>query len=154
MRFSRRWLWRMPTSGMLVFLRSLRRLLATANVVPSSPILVTLMIEAIHSSRHPFVQDPHGVESQKRSTAACGVSGEGDKLVSAGGGSRIVPQLGTNWNLKWSASRSPLFISGKGVSGILCIAGCMGSRRGNLDVRHEARSLTDWAISACINTSW
>jgi hypothetical protein len=30
----------------LVFLRSLRRLLVTANVVPSSPILVTLMKEA------------------------------------------------------------------------------------------------------------
>jgi hypothetical protein len=29
-----------------VFLRSVRRLLVTANVVPSSPILVTLMMEA------------------------------------------------------------------------------------------------------------
>jgi hypothetical protein len=34
----------------IVFLRSVRRLLVTANVVPSSPILVTLMMEAIHSS--------------------------------------------------------------------------------------------------------
>jgi hypothetical protein len=34
----------------IVFLRSLLRLLVTANVVPSSPILVTLMMEAIHSS--------------------------------------------------------------------------------------------------------
>jgi hypothetical protein len=33
-----------------VFLRSLRRLLVTANVVPSSPILVTLMMEALGSS--------------------------------------------------------------------------------------------------------
>jgi hypothetical protein len=33
-----------------VFLRSLRRLLVTASVVPSSPILVTLMKEAISSS--------------------------------------------------------------------------------------------------------
>jgi hypothetical protein len=33
-----------------VFLRSVRRLLVTANVVPSSPILVTLMLEAIRSS--------------------------------------------------------------------------------------------------------
>jgi hypothetical protein len=32
-----------------VFLRSVRRLLVTANVVPSSPILVTLMAEAISS---------------------------------------------------------------------------------------------------------
>jgi hypothetical protein len=36
----------MPSSGMLrrvdlVFLRSVRRLLVTANIVPSSPILVT-----------------------------------------------------------------------------------------------------------------
>jgi predicted hotdog family 3-hydroxylacyl-ACP dehydratase len=34
----------------LVFLRSVRRLLVTASVVPSSPILVTLMKEAIRSS--------------------------------------------------------------------------------------------------------
>jgi hypothetical protein len=57
----------MPSSGMLrrvalvrsdvseernaiVFLRSLRRLLVTANVVRSSPILVTLAMEAISSS--------------------------------------------------------------------------------------------------------
>jgi hypothetical protein len=33
----------------LVFLRSLRRLLVTASVVPSSPILVTLMKEALSS---------------------------------------------------------------------------------------------------------
>jgi hypothetical protein len=34
----------------MVFLRSLRRLLVTANVVPSSPILVTLMKEELSSS--------------------------------------------------------------------------------------------------------
>jgi hypothetical protein len=34
----------------LVFLRSVRRLLVTASVVPSSPILVTLMKEALSSS--------------------------------------------------------------------------------------------------------
>jgi predicted hotdog family 3-hydroxylacyl-ACP dehydratase len=33
-----------------VFLRSVRRLLVTANVVPSSPILVTLMMEVLRSS--------------------------------------------------------------------------------------------------------
>jgi hypothetical protein len=33
-----------------VFLRSVRRLRVTANVVPSSPILVTLMMEALSSS--------------------------------------------------------------------------------------------------------
>jgi hypothetical protein len=32
------------------FLRSVRRLLVTANVVPSSPILATLMIEALNST--------------------------------------------------------------------------------------------------------
>jgi hypothetical protein len=39
-----------PSSGLQVFLRSLRRLLVTASVVPSSPILVTLMMEALCSS--------------------------------------------------------------------------------------------------------
>jgi hypothetical protein len=34
----------------LVFLRSVRRLLVTASVVPSSPILVTMMKEALSSS--------------------------------------------------------------------------------------------------------
>jgi hypothetical protein len=34
----------------LVFLRSVRRLLVTASVVPSSPILVTLMKEALSFS--------------------------------------------------------------------------------------------------------
>jgi hypothetical protein len=45
----------MPSSGMshrvdLVFHRSVRRLLVTANVFPSSPILVTLMMEALSCS--------------------------------------------------------------------------------------------------------
>jgi hypothetical protein len=64
------WQARMPYSGMLhrvaivrtdvseecnapiilVFLRSVRRLLVTANVVLSSPIFVTLMMEALRSS--------------------------------------------------------------------------------------------------------
>jgi hypothetical protein len=38
------------TCSMSVFLRSVRPLLVTANVVPSSPILVTLMKEALSSS--------------------------------------------------------------------------------------------------------
>jgi hypothetical protein len=33
----------------IIFLRSVLRLLVTANVVPSLPILVTLMMEAIHA---------------------------------------------------------------------------------------------------------
>jgi hypothetical protein len=37
----------------LVFLRSVRRLLVTASIVPSSPILVTLMNEALSSSETP-----------------------------------------------------------------------------------------------------
>jgi hypothetical protein len=35
--------------SVFVFLLSVRRLLVTANVVPSSPILVTLMMEALNS---------------------------------------------------------------------------------------------------------
>jgi hypothetical protein len=46
------------------FLRSVRRLLVTANV-PSSPILVTLMKEALSSSETSFLQEPHGVTSQR-----------------------------------------------------------------------------------------
>jgi hypothetical protein len=37
-------------SAFFVFLRSVRRLLVTSSVVPSSPILVTLMKEELNSS--------------------------------------------------------------------------------------------------------
>jgi hypothetical protein len=37
------------------------RLIVIANVAPSSPNLVTLMIEAIHSSETLFLQEQHGV---------------------------------------------------------------------------------------------
>jgi hypothetical protein len=47
----------------LVFLCSVRRLLVTASVVPSSLILVTLM-EAVSSSETSVLQEPHGVTSQ------------------------------------------------------------------------------------------
>jgi hypothetical protein len=40
----------MLSSEEIPFLRSVRRLLVTANVVPSSPILVPLMMEALSSS--------------------------------------------------------------------------------------------------------
>jgi hypothetical protein len=36
--------------GVLVFLRSMRRVLVTANLVPSSPLLVPLMLAVIRSS--------------------------------------------------------------------------------------------------------
>jgi hypothetical protein len=49
----------------LVFLRSVRRLLVTANVVPSTPILVTLMKEALSSVETLVLTEPHGVTSQK-----------------------------------------------------------------------------------------
>jgi hypothetical protein len=42
---------RTDVSEKLAFLRSVCRLLGTANVVPSSPILVTLMMEALSSSK-------------------------------------------------------------------------------------------------------
>jgi hypothetical protein len=36
-----------------------------ANIVPSSPILVTLMMEALRSSEYQFLQEPQGVITQK-----------------------------------------------------------------------------------------
>jgi hypothetical protein len=44
---------------------SRRQLLVTANVVPSSPILVTLMVEALISFEMSFLREPHSVTSQK-----------------------------------------------------------------------------------------
>jgi hypothetical protein len=40
-----------PSSPILVFIRRLRQLLVTANFVPISPILVTLIMEALRSSK-------------------------------------------------------------------------------------------------------
>jgi hypothetical protein len=48
-----------------VFLRSMRRLLFTANVAPFSPTLVTLMMEKLSSPKRRFLQEPHGITSQK-----------------------------------------------------------------------------------------
>jgi hypothetical protein len=42
---------------------SVLRLLVTANVVPSSQILVIIMMEAIHSSETSVLTRPHGVTS-------------------------------------------------------------------------------------------
>jgi hypothetical protein len=47
-----------------VFRCSVRRLIVTANV-PSSPILVTLMMELLVPPKCWFLQEPHGVTSQK-----------------------------------------------------------------------------------------
>jgi hypothetical protein len=49
----------------LVFLRSVRRLLVAACVVPSSPIFVTLMKEAQVPPKRLFLQEPHCVTTQK-----------------------------------------------------------------------------------------
>jgi hypothetical protein len=46
-------------------LRSVSRLLVTANFVPISPNLVTLMMEALSSSETFVLTEPHGVTSQK-----------------------------------------------------------------------------------------
>jgi hypothetical protein len=45
--------------------RPLRRLLVSASVVASSPIFVTLMKEALSPPKRRFLQEPHGVTSQK-----------------------------------------------------------------------------------------
>jgi hypothetical protein len=51
----------------IVFLHSVLQLLVAANVAPSSPILVSLILEAIHSSETSVVQEPYNVTSQKTS---------------------------------------------------------------------------------------
>jgi hypothetical protein len=53
------------THIVLVFLGSVRRLLVTAIVVPRSPIVITLMTEAPHSSETPFLQESHVVTTQE-----------------------------------------------------------------------------------------
>jgi hypothetical protein len=54
-------------SASLVFLRSVLLLLVTANVVSTSPILVTLMKQELSSSGTSVLTKPHGVTSQKTS---------------------------------------------------------------------------------------
>jgi hypothetical protein len=53
----------LPKKGIL-FLRSVFRLLFTANTIPRSPSLSTQMMETI-PLKHRFLQGPHGVTSQK-----------------------------------------------------------------------------------------
>jgi hypothetical protein len=48
-----------------MYARYERRLLVTASVVPSSPILVTLMMEALSSSEISVLKEPHGVRCPK-----------------------------------------------------------------------------------------
>jgi hypothetical protein len=48
-----------------IYLHRLLRLLVTANVVPSSTIIVTLMMEALRSSETLFLQELHGITSEK-----------------------------------------------------------------------------------------
>jgi hypothetical protein len=48
-----------------VFLRSVRRLLVTASVVPSSPILVTLRRRHYVPPKRRFLQEPHSVTPHK-----------------------------------------------------------------------------------------
>jgi hypothetical protein len=65
----------MPSSGMfhrgalartdVVFLRGFLRLLVTANDIPSSAILVALMMEAIRCSETSVLQQSQDVTSQK-----------------------------------------------------------------------------------------
>jgi hypothetical protein len=59
----------MPSSGILrrvaLVACSVRRLLVTANVVPSSPILVTMKMEELGPPKRRFLQTLHRVTSQK-----------------------------------------------------------------------------------------
>jgi hypothetical protein len=48
-----------------VALRSVHWLLVTATVVPSLPILVTLMMERYVPPKRRLLQEPHGATSQK-----------------------------------------------------------------------------------------
>jgi hypothetical protein len=50
---------------MTIYTSSVLQLAVTANIVPSSPILVTLMMEAICFSEKSVSQKPHGATSKK-----------------------------------------------------------------------------------------
>jgi hypothetical protein len=56
---------RISELGTTIAVTSLRRLLVTANVVPSSPILFTLMMPGYVPPKRRYLQEPHGVTSQK-----------------------------------------------------------------------------------------
>jgi hypothetical protein len=54
-----------PNLTVSTILNSILASFLTASVVPSSPILVNLMKEALSSPKRRFLQAPHGVTSQK-----------------------------------------------------------------------------------------
>jgi hypothetical protein len=55
------------TSAFIIRVTRIGELGTTANVVYISPILVTLMMEALVPPKRRFLQEPHGVTSQKTS---------------------------------------------------------------------------------------
>jgi hypothetical protein len=55
---------RISELGALAVTSSVCRLLVTANA-PSSLILVTLMMDTLRPSETPFLQEPHGIKSQR-----------------------------------------------------------------------------------------
>jgi hypothetical protein len=96
---------------LFVFLRSMRQLLVATNVVPSSPILVTLMMEPLSSSETSVLTRATSVTSQKtpffRRIKACGShalhssshthththdAGEDQNLESDAEGSEVSPE--------------------------------------------------------------
>jgi hypothetical protein len=52
-----------------------RTLLVRANVIPSSPLLVTLMMEGLRSSEKSVLTKQHGVPSQKEPFLVCEIVG-------------------------------------------------------------------------------
>jgi hypothetical protein len=50
---------------MLYDTHTVRRLLVTANVVPNSPIIITLIMVVLRSSKTPALKKPHEVTSRK-----------------------------------------------------------------------------------------
>jgi hypothetical protein len=72
LRFSRRWLWRMPSSGMLrrvaltrACCEEMLQLLFTPNVVPSSPIPFMWCWRRHIPPKRRFLQESRGITSQK-----------------------------------------------------------------------------------------
>jgi hypothetical protein len=51
-------------TGFFIFLRNVRRLLAISNIVPSSPILITLMMEGLSPSEYSVLTRaiPHNIQ--------------------------------------------------------------------------------------------